>query len=108
MVSFLDDLPGLLALLLLQRRQGERLAKPVAHLLPQPEVGVLVPGQHADPGLHVVVHAQGDVVGRGDFSGGVGDLVFGLLVLEGEFASVLRGEVLVFARDGLVGGGGGG
>lgn len=30
---------------------------------------------------------QGDAVGRGDLAGGVGDLVFGALVFEGEFAA---------------------
>lgn len=53
-------------------------------------VPVLVPGQGADPGLDVVVQLELDAARLGDPGGGVGDLVLGALVLDGELASVAR------------------
>lgn len=71
------------AVFLLNGGQLEDLADAPRHPLPQGEVDVLVPGEHADPRLHVVVHVQGHVVRVRHLSGRVGDLVFGALVLEG-------------------------
>lgn len=61
----------------------EGLADAAAHPLPEGEVDVLVPGQGADPGLHVVVDAERHVVRLGDLARRVRDLVLWALVLEG-------------------------
>lgn len=74
--------------LLLDDGELEGLADSPGHLLPQGEVDVLVPSQHADPGLHVVVHVERHVFRLGYFACWVGDLVFGSLVFEREFAPV--------------------
>lgn len=76
-------------LLLLNRRQLEALAHPVLERLPVPVVDVLVPRKQAHPRLDVVVQAQGDVVGRGELAGGVGDFVLVTLVFEDEFTAII-------------------
>jgi len=80
--------------LLLKGRERELFAQTAAQLLPQTIVGVLIPRENADPGLHVVVQAQCYVLGLGDLARRVCDLILGALVLEGEFAPI-RAEVLV-------------
>lgn len=47
----------------------------------------MVPGQEADPRLHVIVQLEDDVVRFGDLAGWVGDLVFWFLVLDDEFST---------------------
>ena len=75
-------------LLLLEGREGERLTSAAVNSAPETVrggggIGVVVPGEGADPGLDVVVETEDDVVGGlGDAPAWVRDLVLGLLVLE--------------------------
>lgn len=89
-------------LLLLDGGQLKDLAHAALDGLPEPQVPVLVPGQDADPGLDIVVQAELDVVGLGDFARGVGDLVFGPLVLDGEFATINLNKKTVRKKHSVV------
>lgn len=59
-----------------------------------PEIAILVPCEGADPGLDVVMEAKLYVVGLANLAGGVCNLIFGALVLNGELATVKEGQML--------------
>lgn len=80
----------LLAILLLHSRQAKHLADAALHGLPRADITVLVPRQRPNPRLHIVVQTQLDVVGLANLAAGVGDLILGTLVLDGELATVIR------------------
>jgi hypothetical protein len=75
-----------LRLLLLDGGQVECCANTSFEGVPDQVVALGVPGQCADPRLDIVMQPELDVFNLSDLSGGVGDLVFRLLVLELEKA----------------------
>lgn len=52
-----------------------------------PDIAVLVPRESSNPWLDVIMEAKLYVVGLADLAGGVCDLVFGTLVLDGELST---------------------
>lgn len=78
---------GILGLLDLEGRKCNFLALAAGQRLPEEDVLGNVPGEEANPGLHVVVKLEGDVFGLRNLARGVGDLVLWLLVLELELAT---------------------
>lgn len=56
-----------------------------------PNIAVLVPRESSNPRLDVVMEAKLHIVGLADFAGGVCDLVFGTLVLDGELSTAKEG-----------------
>lgn len=78
---------GILGLLDLEGRKSNFLTLAAGQRLPEEDVPGNVPGEEANPWLHVVVELEGDVFGLRNLARGVGDLVLWLLVLELELAT---------------------
>lgn len=58
-------------------------------------VRLCVPGQGADPRLHIVVYSELDILNLGNFARGMCDLVLRLLVLELEEAPISTVNILL-------------